>query len=414
MPRKPRFPRYAFRVFTLALIFAAACTEAPVKPTAPALVSAWTQLAPGDKLLIRAVLSDANECPVARVVEAGKTRDVKMNVRGEKSRAFPILTCELALDSRVEKIAVDKRELPVLKKDLTKVLVLGDTGCRLKKDKQGFANQGCLDPQKWPFAELARSAAETHPDLVIHVGDYHYREADCPAGDASCQGIVSGDNWESWRQDFFAPAEPLLGTAPWVIARGNHEDCERAGQGWALTLSSQDFSAHCSRGEAPFTFDLGDHRLAIVDNAYEENTVPSLEKVAPNPTKKQWLVLHRPILTRSADVEAAKTPVPKTGSTLVLAGHVHTVSLDRFKDERPPEFIVGTGGANLDAENKLGFLESSLLLKKSVYRDFGFMTLERKPGASEWLGVVRNRKGQPVLKCKIVESLGARTRVDCN
>ncbi len=32
--------------------------------------------------------------------------------------------------------------------------------------------------------------------------------------------------------DFFTPTAPLLAAAPWVMVRGNHEVCNRAGQGW--------------------------------------------------------------------------------------------------------------------------------------------------------------------------------------
>ena len=64
---------------------------------------------------------------------------------------------------------------PVLPRSIKRIVVIGDTGCRLKGDNV----QDCNDPAQWPFAAIARLAAARHPDLVIHVGDYHYRESPC-------------------------------------------------------------------------------------------------------------------------------------------------------------------------------------------------------------------------------------------
>ena len=63
--------------------------------------------------------------------------------------------------------------------DPRRIVVFGDTGCRIaKRDRV----QACNDPKSWPFPEVARRAAAAHPDLVIHVGDYLYREEPCPTG----------------------------------------------------------------------------------------------------------------------------------------------------------------------------------------------------------------------------------------
>ena len=51
---------------------------------------------------------------------------------------------------------------PILPSDIKRIVVIGDTGCRLK----GSFTQDCNDPVKWPFAVVARLAAARHPDLV--------------------------------------------------------------------------------------------------------------------------------------------------------------------------------------------------------------------------------------------------------
>ena len=53
---------------------------------------------------------------------------------------------------------------------INKIVVVGDTGCRV-------GHQLC-DHGNWPLETIAAFAADKKPDAVIHVGDYLYRE--CP------------------------------------------------------------------------------------------------------------------------------------------------------------------------------------------------------------------------------------------
>ncbi len=71
---------------------------------------------------------------------------------------------------------------------------------------------------------------------MIHVGDYVYRETPCPEGNTTCAGSPWGYGWDVWNADFFEPAAPLLANAPWLVVRGNHENCARAGEGWLRFL----------------------------------------------------------------------------------------------------------------------------------------------------------------------------------
>ena len=85
-------------------------------------------------------------------------------------------------------------------------------------------------------AAFGSAAAASQPDLVIHVGDYLYRESECPKN-MGCSGSPRGDNkGDAWYADFFEPASKLLAAAPWIMTRGNHEICSRAGRGYFLFL----------------------------------------------------------------------------------------------------------------------------------------------------------------------------------
>src|SRR6201999_4366668 len=102
-----------------------------------------------------------------------------MRLRASSSTAFPNLLCAATLANGVQKVAILGHDLPVPVGMPQKILVVGDTGCRIK----GTTVQDCNDPAKWPFPHVAVVAAKLKPDLVVHVGDYLYRESACPSGD---------------------------------------------------------------------------------------------------------------------------------------------------------------------------------------------------------------------------------------
>lgn len=147
-----------------------------------------------------------------------------------KPSAFPVAVCEAPLPAGSRRAKVDGVRLPVPKREVRRIVVIGDTGCRMKASDHAY--QPCNDRAKFPFARIAARAAKWGPDLVVHVGDYEYRENPCPAAETGCAGSVWGYGGDAWAADFFTPAAPLLAAAPIAPARGNHESYARAGQGW--------------------------------------------------------------------------------------------------------------------------------------------------------------------------------------
>src|SRR5215470_16997294 len=191
--------------------------------------AAFVVLGAGGQPLARVITRTA-DCPVLQVDDLPQTMTVRATPatvpqrptmsapEDSKPSAFPVLVCDAMLARGVHRAIVGGQALPVPRLEPRRIVVIGDTGCRIKTADGVF--QACNDPLQWPFAQVAAAAAAMRPDLVIHVGDYHYRENACPP-----------DN-DAWKADFFAPARPLLEAAPWIVVRGNHESCNRAGQGW--------------------------------------------------------------------------------------------------------------------------------------------------------------------------------------
>jgi hypothetical protein len=226
--------------------------------------AAWVVIGSGNQAIARAITAaapadaGANPCP-AITINGGAP--VQMNLRAaattslpvrttivtpSKPSLFPVSSCEYPLPTGATSAVVAGQSLPMPKANPTKVVVLGDTGCRLQVGN-GF--QSCNDPNPngtdtpYPFAAIAALAAAQNPDLVLHVGDYEYRETECPGGAFNCAGSPWGYGWDSWEADLFAPGAPLLAAAPWIMVRGNHEMCNRSGQGWYRFLDTNAFDA---------------------------------------------------------------------------------------------------------------------------------------------------------------------------
>jgi hypothetical protein len=235
---------------------------------------------------------------------------------------------------------------------------------------KGRAFQHCNDPGGWPFARIAALAAARRPDLVIHVGDYYYRETACPRGASGCAASPYGDRWPTWKAELFDPAAPLLATAPWVFARGNHEACDRGGAGWFRQLDAAPRVQACPSGSQAFSVDLGGVRLLVADSADSPDlTAPaaavaafsaSLTALRPGGKEPTWIVTHRPVWNSArlgdlvadgrinATLRQAVRGWDLSGVTLVLSGHVHDFSALSFGGSRPAQLVVGTGGDTLD------------------------------------------------------------------
>jgi hypothetical protein len=337
-------------------------TVAMAQPPEP---SAWVQAA-ASGFEARMVTADA-QCPAIQTDRG----PMPMRPRAAASAGFPLL-CAAPIAPGVTRARIGNTVLPLPVANPTRILVLGDTGCRIK----GAALQACNDPKAWPFPQVAAAAAKLKPQLVIHLGDYLYRESACPPGNQGCAGSPWGDNWTTWKADFFDPAQPLLAAAPIVLARGNHEACSRAGAGWLRLQGPQAFdaAAPCAPHLPLYVVELGDLRLAVMDDASADDVsivrrdLPSygaeLAGLAKIPAPV-WFVHHRPIwgavtgplgipvggnLTLIAAVQqvtAQGAPAIPPNVELMLSGHLHTFEAINYAGAVPPQLVAGNGGDDL-------------------------------------------------------------------
>ncbi|MDB5745962.1 MAG: metallophosphoesterase [Massilia sp.] len=360
-----------------------------------------------------------------------------------------VLACEAPIAVGSMRASVNGRPLPVPKAEPERIVVIGDTGCRLK----GPEIQDCNDPQAFPFAQVAASAASFKPDLVVHVGDYHYREDPCPAGRAGCAGSPYGYGYDAWAADFFTPAAKLFASAPWVLARGNHENCTRAGQGWWRWLDPRPFQAgrDCDNpandavGEHsdPYAVPLGGGAQLIVFDTANTNwrglprTDPRRAAYADTYRKVELLargakyniaVDHHPLFAFGANRNAQTGEVTLFGGDqglldafgdvdpgylprsihMLLSGHVHLWEQVSFASAHPTQFVAGFSGSAEDTAplpsmpppGKQPAPGAIVEHMSSWIGGFGFMTMERG-GPDQWVVRVWDRDGRERNSCKV-------------
>jgi hypothetical protein len=425
-------------------ILLAGCMSAAPPPELTAV--AWTQFGLGDEpdLIARVLVDRAADCPT--VEWNGHSERMTLRAAGRVEALGKLCESRKALTDAVN-VRIRLGNIMLLEQRITRqperIAVLGDTGCRLTY----YADQGCNDQKTWPFASLAAAAAGQQPDLVLHLGDYYYREAPCLASSTTCIPGPYGDREATWRAEFFEPARPLLARAPWVFVRGNHEDCQRGGYGWSYYFG--DDAAACDTVHKPAHIRLNGLTLVNFDNAATGNRFLAAElnrswdDLARSLAERPPAIPGAPILLMTHEPAyfvcvAKKTlvlqPCPAgtvdsvTGvrriaeaarrsgwRAIVLSGHIHAF---RAIDAAPPglgggqaitQVVVGTSGANQDEDPSTDAMlppshlattfAGGIPIKVQGWTDFGFGMLT----ASRLELVMFDTQGRPKFSCALAD-----------
>ncbi len=323
---------------------------------------AWVQVTLSG-FAVRAVV-EGDLCPEA-VIDGTA---IPMSVRARASTLFPVTVCELALPAGLLELSIEEQRLPVPDAEKGDVALIGDTGCRIWVPSKGGPDlQNCLDPKAWPFAAIAQNIAAAKPKLVVHVGDYVYRESPCPEEEAGCAKSPHGDNWETWRVDFFEPAKKLLAQAPWLFVRGNHELCDRVGHGWFRLLDPGPYRETCIDETEPYLFSNAGINWIVMDNVAVKDSDDPADPVSAQKYRQQfqqvnqmvhernwqqaWLVMHEPVWGAKPTKERMRLFNPTLQSAfeaapkeiqLVLSGHIH------YFQVLNSQMIIGISGTKLE------------------------------------------------------------------
>jgi Calcineurin-like phosphoesterase len=420
--------KIVMRTFIVAAVTALAF--ASVQRADAKILAQWVQLGPDGSASVRAI-TDETTCPSVTFdgtpVAMGVRSEPDQKFEGVKPAQFPVRGCEVAVPPGAVIGIIDGKPLPLPKPNPQRIVVFGDTGCRLKT---GDPTQPCNDPNGWPFAKVAAAAAAARPDLVIHVGDYEYREDACPAGNPGCAGSPFGYGWGPWNADFFEPAAPLFAAAPWVMVRGNHENCDRAGEGWFRFLDRRPMATACRDFTGDFVARLGDFAVVVVDSGKVSDTAgvdnsqvtilrvqfgEVLDKIPAN----AWLATHKPVNAMLADprdpkvnivsnkvLQAALGADMPASVRMTVAGHIHFFQAIDFGGARPPQLVVGTGGDNLEGVPTASVAGADInglnAVAATTYSGFGYMVWDRTD-ASTWTGTLFDTDSKPIHRCHLAD-----------
>ena len=434
------------------------------QPSESAPPTSFVLLGPNGTRIVR-VLTLADHCP--DLIVSG--RPMAMQIRSPAGEAalrptrsspqdsvpsvFHRTTCEATLPRAVRRASLAGRNLPLPPAIVRRIVVIGDTGCRLKQSDNAY--QACNDAAAYPFARIAAAAARWHPDLVVHVGDYHYRENACPQANAGCAGSPWGYGSDTWDADFFTPGQPLLEAAPWIFVRGNHESCNRGGQGFrrfldAFPLTADrtcDLAANDAVADYTETFAVplgGDTQMIVLDSSNTTNqplaagdvrlaryqrAYGEIERLSDG-ARYNILGLHHPLFGFGAfpdstgvinlaggnrGLASAFSPhnpnIVPTNIDIVLSGHIHLWQQVGYVADRPTQFISGFSGTledivPLPATLPDGFTPSpgAVVSSLSSWIDrFGFMTMVRT-GHGRWRVEVHDWDGRVVNTCRVMGS----------
>ncbi len=473
--------------FTSVVLLAALVAAAPASATAApvgGVVAAYTLVVPSSiaksNLQVRAVVANGIPCPKVKKINAAGRRTespMKMRVPGVTAgSAFSSLrACQANLPSGLSSARVGAITVPAaLKSKIDRIAAFADVGCRVTTSQI----QNCSNRDAWPLAKIAHRIASERPDVIFFAGDFLYREADCPAAElAKCGGSPGpafnpepgksppfSDTDYSWMADALIPMASAFAAAPILAARGNHESCGRAGNGWMLFFETQLKADACAPdvvgpdGNTPknlapsysIDFPIASGRklrVVMVDsNGGSDSKVDSWTdtqraayKAANHLAARQrgresWLMTHRPMF--GVDVkegpDLAWTSITQTAAgqgfianyNIMMASHVHVAQIVQIPGQ-PAQKILGSGGTIPDSFSPAAYAKPAfgplnnnqgqpLSPKYAPYPNakylrtwvkYGYVVLTPKAKAGEWALSQRDVNGQQFAQCTAVKKL---------
>ena len=342
-------------------------------------------------------------CPILQidgVEQPMAERQLPAGALGGTAGEFPVAVCTARLPPHAARVTVDGTALPLPKARPVRIALLGDTGCRTPLED-------CTST--WALPAVAQAIAARRPDLIIHLGDYLYRERGCLID-------LCGYGWLPWRADFMdAAADWLFPAAPLILVRGNHEGCGRAAKGWFLLFDADPPPAQCPGMTRAWSVDIGSANLVVTDNAAADDRLATdvaiyrnaLEAAGIVPGRPNWIIGHRPVWGAvggghwlNATLQAAYAG-RLSDVSLILSGHIHTTELIEMSG-RPGQLILGTGGADLaaavPADTLIGTSAAGAVVTRAYTRaGYGFALLEEEGGV--WRISVIDDQNRLVVRC---------------
>jgi hypothetical protein len=390
------------------LLFLIGCAKAPSEISNKDYY--WVQYSDNNNYLFRVILDKQDSCPTIKI----DGLDTKTQERKHKYESdFPIKICQADFQNDKEhKVEYKKLNLKTKSNGVSKISLIGDTGCRTTGGK---FEQNCNKIEEYPFSEIAKNIANNSSDAIIHIGDYYYSDKKCIDSE-KCGGRPFGDNFATWEADFLENGKQFFYKSPIVFIRGNHELCNRGGKGWFTILDQTLNFRECTTFTKGYSVKINNINFFALDSSAASDASYQFSKLNPDGQKetmefyqgemkelsnsidssKQNIVLsHKPFYVteglpwigsiNESNIVIDKTLDPKSLSIInfILSGHIHTGSIMEFenKPEQDQKYhfyqvISGNSGSSL---YKSGITTPGMtnILGKEIksffqYHDFGY------------------------------------------
>lgn len=256
-------PHFATKIALLAgtclhFISAADAADTIVSTANSGVIAAYTLVTTSAEspstLITRAIVPSGIGCPSLKVKIGSAYKHIGMTERATPANTFSAFSnlsvCEAVMPKGALSAQVGDQTVPSrMPSIVTRLGVFGDTGCRMKKT----LDQVCDAPSEWPLSKIANSLVQQKPQLLLFMGDFFYREFICDQTKTLTCGTspapldinfeynsvtnpfpkyVFSDSDYAWAADVFIPMKPILSSVPIVVVRGNHESCQRGGNGY--------------------------------------------------------------------------------------------------------------------------------------------------------------------------------------
>ena len=378
-------------------------------------VAAWVQYTAAG-VEARAVVK--GDCPSIRI----NRQPVAMKLRADVTGDHPNRVCAAVLPERVRSLELQGQALPVPVENPQRIVIVGDTGCRLSDDHGLY--QECDNDAIWPFQYVAQSVADYRPDLILYTGDYIYREDACPEGNSGCEASPYGDNETTWRADWMDPARPMQLAAPMILVRGNHEICSRAGTGWFRYMDAFAHSDICVDNTPAWSVSLDKLDIGVIDSGrvkdeddqeLTELFAAQLQELKPRLGRNAWIATHRPFWGFGADDDSGELITPTgtlqdavdavglpQGTNLLVSAHIHLAEVIGFQGDRPPQMVVANGGTQLvprvDPPEEIDGVAIDVGL---VLYQYGFVSMESGAADRQWRAGFRDLEGRELEVCQL-------------
>ena len=322
--------------------------------TAP--LAAWVELiGPGSEASIRAVVPAEADCPA--VIADGAS--IPMQVRadpgplfppGKTPRAqFPVRVCEL-IAPRGKTEHDFGRPTPAFARRRS-AAHRGFRRHRLSHEVD--ASPGLRRTLGLSRDRKARGRIPSRPGHP----SWRLSLSEICTGSPVCQQRPTGYDWKIWNGDFFEPSRALFAAAPWIMVRGNHEICDRAGEGWFRFLDHAPVPPECVPMSAFFVVEQGNLGFVVVDSAQiardggrapdkpPDDPVGKLQAFyagwKPRVPSPAWMLTHVPfnavVRTFAGTIVSDTIQHRAIGEQLsrnikmILSGHVHMFEALQFR-----------------------------------------------------------------------------------